>query len=222
MNRLWKLSPSDFAFTWEECRRCFYLKVVLSIQRPSLMPKIFNRIDKGMRMGMDGVRTETIAPSMPPGVIVHGEQWVQSNPIIIPGHRSRCFIRGRVDAVLRLDNGTWGIVDRKTAETKDEHIPLYGRQLHAYTYSLENPISSAFAANPVTRLGLLVFEPMAFTYHLGGGRLEGGLQWVEVPRNDAAFFAFLDEVLTVLDSTSPPEASPTCASCLWAVRSMSA
>lgn len=38
----WKLSPSDFAFLWEECKRCFYLKVVNGIQRPPLiMPKIF-------------------------------------------------------------------------------------------------------------------------------------------------------------------------------------
>ena len=33
-NRAWKLSPSDFAFLWQECKRCFYLKNVTGFQRP--------------------------------------------------------------------------------------------------------------------------------------------------------------------------------------------
>ena len=28
MNNLYKLSPSDLTFLWDECQRCFYLKVV--------------------------------------------------------------------------------------------------------------------------------------------------------------------------------------------------
>ena len=48
----WRLSPSDFAFLWEECKRCFYLKVVKEFYRPrSLMPKIFNVIDAQMKGG---------------------------------------------------------------------------------------------------------------------------------------------------------------------------
>jgi hypothetical protein len=46
----WKLSPSDFAFLWEECQRCFYLKVVRQFYRPwSPMPKIFTKIDGIMK-----------------------------------------------------------------------------------------------------------------------------------------------------------------------------
>ena len=30
----WKLSPSDFAFLYEECSRCVYLKVARDYQRP--------------------------------------------------------------------------------------------------------------------------------------------------------------------------------------------
>jgi hypothetical protein len=39
----WTLSPSDFAFLWEECKRCFYLKIVSGFRRPGgPMPKILN------------------------------------------------------------------------------------------------------------------------------------------------------------------------------------
>jgi len=45
----YKLSPSDFAFLWEECKRCFYLKVVRGFARPRMaFPQIFNAIDSAM------------------------------------------------------------------------------------------------------------------------------------------------------------------------------
>ena len=52
MNRQsnWILNPSDFAFLWEECKRCFYLKIVSGFRRPGgPMPKIFNIIDEQMK-----------------------------------------------------------------------------------------------------------------------------------------------------------------------------
>ena len=46
----WKLSPSDFAFVWRECKRCFYLRVAKGFQRPRpIMPKIFTLIDAKMK-----------------------------------------------------------------------------------------------------------------------------------------------------------------------------
>ena len=43
----WKLSPSDFAFLWEECKRCFYLKVARGFYRPRTpFPGIFSVIDQ--------------------------------------------------------------------------------------------------------------------------------------------------------------------------------
>ncbi|EKD87781.1 MAG: hypothetical protein ACD_35C00212G0001, partial [uncultured bacterium] len=32
---LYKLSPSQLTFAWDECPRCFYLDVVLGIKRPA-------------------------------------------------------------------------------------------------------------------------------------------------------------------------------------------
>ena len=39
-----------------------------------------------------------------------GDKWVESGPIVIPGHRDTCFIRGRFDVVARFDDGTYGII----------------------------------------------------------------------------------------------------------------
>ena len=51
----WKLSPSDFVFLYEECKRCFYLKVARDYQRPrGPFPKIFTIIDGLMKDFFDG------------------------------------------------------------------------------------------------------------------------------------------------------------------------
>lgn len=215
--KCFKLSPSDLVFLWEDCPRCFYLKVVRGFQRPwSPMPKIFNIIHARMKDRFHGRRAEEIAPGMPAGLVDHGERWVQSSHIAIPGRFSTCFISGRFDLVETLDDGTYGIVDFKTSERKAAHVPLYGRQLHSYAYALENPAPGKLSLRPVTKLGLLVYEPGGFCGNNGVGNLEGGLTWIEVPRHDGTFMAFLDEVLCVLEQPSPPGPNADCKWCEYA------
>lgn len=46
----WRIGPSDLVFLFEECRRCFFLKVTRGVVRPRMpMPKIFTRIDSAMK-----------------------------------------------------------------------------------------------------------------------------------------------------------------------------
>lgn len=215
--KVWKLSPSDFAFLWGECKRCFYLKNVVGFQRPrSIMPRIFNVIDAQMKDCFMKMRTEKIAPGMPPGVIEFGGQWVESSPIQIEGRSAACYLRGIFDTVVKFDDGTYGVLDFKTSEVKESHAFLYGRQLHAYAYALENPAPRKFGLAPVTRLGLLIFQPERFANEDGGkGLLAGGLTWMEIPRDDAAFLGFVNEVLAVLERPAAPNPTPSCEWCQY-------
>lgn len=213
----WKLSPSDFAFLWEECKRCFYLKVVSGFQRPRpTMPKIFMIIDSQMKSFYSGKRTGDIVSGMPSGVVEYGEKWVQSQPLQVSGTSSSCFIRGKFDTVVRFDGGTYGVIDFKTSGRKAEHVPLYGRQLHAYAQALENPAPGKFALAPITKLGLLVYEPNSYSQvKCGDATLAGSLSWIEVPRDDGSFMEFLSEVLSILEMPEPPGGSPRCEWCQY-------
>lgn len=217
MENNWKLSPSDFAFLWEECPRCFYLKVTNRFYRPRpIMPKIFTQIDLKMKDFYTGKRTESFAPSMPPGKVSHDEKWVQSRPLAVPGHKGTCFIRGKFDTIVSFDDGGYGVVDFKTSHRKSEHIALYSRQLHAYAFSLEKSAPGDFHLEPVTRLGLLVFEPELYTQgKTGKVGFAGSLEWIEIPRDDAGFRSFLGEVMTVLEAGEPPPAGPACEWCRY-------
>ena len=82
-----KLSPSDLTFLWDECERCFYLKVIHKFNRPTTpMPAIFTKIDGLMKDYFEGKLTSELTPDLPLGVIQHGEKSVYSHLINLTGH----------------------------------------------------------------------------------------------------------------------------------------
>jgi hypothetical protein len=213
-----RLSPSDFAFLWEECQRCFYLKVVKGFRRPSSpMPKIFTNIDLQMKQCFGGKCTTQVVPALPKGVFEYSEKWVQSMPITVPGHKARCVVRGKFDNAIKFDDGTYGINDCKTSTRNEEHISVYSRQLHAYAYAVENPAPDYISLKPVSGFGLLVFEPGIFVHREATGRsgLAGDMSWIEIARDEPAFLRFLGEVLEVLEQPDIRGGSPGCKWCIY-------
>jgi len=211
------LNPSDFAFLWEECKRCFYLKVVANFRRTKLsMPSIFNAIDAQMKDHFEGKQTSDVLPSLPAGVFTPSSGWVQSVPLSVPGHNTTCTIRGKLDTVVRFIDGTFGLIDFKTSQIRSKHAALYGRQLHAYALGVERAAPGNLSFSPVTTLGLVVFEPKKFrSENHTAAALTGSIGWVGIPRNDATFFAFLGEVLSLLELPNPPSAAPSCEWCQY-------
>lgn len=212
----WKLSPSDFAFLWLECRRCFYLKVARQVSRPHIMPGIFSKIDSLQKRYFAGKSTQEITPALPPGAVAFGDRWVESGQIAVPGHASTCYIRGRFDSVLKFEDGSYGVIDFKTSGSNRQQASKYAWQLHSYAYALENPAPGQLGLAPVSKLGLLCIEPVEML------RLEEGAYayraeptWIDLPRDDVAFLEFLQQVLSVLDLPAPPEAADSCGWCQY-------
>jgi hypothetical protein len=220
-----KLTPSRFAFDWEECPRCFYLDAVCQVPRPRTpLPRVFSEIDQCMKAFFDGLRTDEICPDLPSGVFCCDGGFVVSRDIELPGHTSVCYLSGRYDTVVRFDDPALGcaVVDFKTAESKLEHVGLYSRQLHAYGWALERAADRARVCARVSRLGLLCIQPNELVNIRGGGfgrygryHLSGALRWIECPRDDAAFERFLIAVMAVLTQPEPPPPSPDCPFCRY-------
>jgi hypothetical protein len=213
----WKLSPSDLVFLYEECPRCFYLKVRGLENRPKTqMPKIFTTIDAQMKSFLRGQRTDGLAIGMPKGTFRYAKRWVESAPIAIPGRISSCYFRGRFDNILELDTGGHALADLKTCHRRDEHVPLYARQLHAYTWCLEHPSPGALHLSPIERMGLLVFEPDFFLkLPFWSGALSGGLHWIEIRRDDNSFLDFIAELVCLLDRPTAPDPAFDCPWCRY-------
>jgi len=214
----WKLSPSDLTFLWEECPRCFYQKVALGLSRPrSPMPSIFNKIDSLEKTFFAGLRTETISPALPPGVIELGDKWIESHPIVVPGHNATCFIRGRFDVVAWFHDGSYGIIDFKTSTARESNVPFYSRQLHAYMYALEQAAPGKLKLAPVSRMGLLCVDPVEMAAWRGNYIFKMAPTWIECPRDDDGFLGFLGQVLDILQQPKPPNAGSSCQYCQYAM-----
>jgi len=180
------------------------------------MPGIFSRIDSILKRYFSGMSTAEVSPTLPPGTVAFGEKWVESSPLRVPGRQSTCFVRGKVDSILRFQDGSYGVIDFKTSAARGHQASLYARQLHSYAYALENPAPGRLNLAPISRLGLLCLEPVE-VLGLGEGACAYRTEptWVECPRDDRAFLAFIGEVLAVLDLPGPPEPGPTCRWCRY-------
>ena len=212
----WKLSPSDLTFLLEECQRCFWMKLAGGLPRPRApFPKIFNLLDGQTKQFFRDKRTEEIAPGIKPGRVLHGDRWVRSGPIFVPGYASPVLLGGRFDTAFGYDDGTYGLVDFKTADPRSAHLALYGRQLHAYALAAEQAAPEGLELRPISQMGLLCVEPTAMEASGDGVAYRGEPHWIEIPRDDGQFMAFLSEVLCLLENPSPPEASENCAFCQY-------
>jgi len=211
---IYKLSPSDLTFAWEECKYCFYLKVKHNLVLRTPFPGIFGKMANLTSEFYLGKPASEISENLPCGVVRYREKFVKSTPISIPGAVSECYISGRFDAVIAFDDGSFGIVDYKTSDPREEHAAFYSRQLSAYVYALENPAPGALGLTPISRLGLFIITPHRFERTMGDDMIyTNRTTWVDVPRDDKAFLALLGEVLALLDSPAPPEPGEDCGLC---------
>jgi hypothetical protein len=213
----WKLSPSDLTFLWDECKRCFYLKVRNDFRRPGLpFPKIFGTIDLLMKDIYLQHSTKKISPDLPGGKSIMAGRWVRSNPIQFEGHKNTCYIQGIFDTVVQFEDGSYGVIDFKTTKPKPSHTEFYGRQLNAYAFALQHPAPGKLHLSPISQLGLLCYDPDDMDEIPEAGlALKGPAHWVDVPLDEEHFLTFMNKVMDVLDQPRPPEADPECKFCAY-------
>ena len=159
------LKPSDFAFTYDGCKRCFYYKVIKGVKTPLVLPSIFKKIDQLTIDFFEGKNVKDIDKSLPEGWVKFGDKKVKSKPLRLDGGKSdhTVTINGKIDTIVEFDDETFGIVDFKTSSINDKKAKIYSRQLHAYAIALENPADNFTKMSPVSRLGLFVMEPYKLT-----------------------------------------------------------
>jgi hypothetical protein len=117
--------------------------------------------------------------------------------------------------VIKFDNGSYGVIDCKTASPSERKTEMYRRQLQAYAFALENSAEGRLCLKPITKLGVLYFGPKSFEQiSLTEQSLRGNLIWHEVIRDDIGFLDFIRTVIEVLRSdTILPHTCQNCKYC---------
>ena len=127
------------------------------LSAPSAFPSIFSKYDVIHKNSTDGLRTEEVCPEMPKGTFIKGPGDKFWNQLILKVKMHLDIFQVR--EILKLDDGSYAVIDFKTMPMNAEKAKDYSSQLHAYKYALENNKDNKPHLSPITKLGILIFEP---------------------------------------------------------------
>lgn len=206
---MYKLSPSDFAYLYEECKLCYCLKIKEGIYQPSMpMPGVFSAMNSIVQGSLVGKNLRTLSTDLPNGEVVKQEGWV--NSIIIP--ETQCYIKGKYDLLVKNPDGTYSLVDLKISKPDEGKAEKYKTQLSAYKFALENPKHGE--PIKISQLALLVFYPKKVSFEMGIAKLDFPPKWIEIPDDQKYFLNFTKKVDELLSNPLPKE-SKTCKWCQY-------
>ena len=202
------LSPSDLAFLLDDSPWGFYQKYNLGIKRPPvILPKIFTLIDVLTKASYLDTNLSEIDKSLPDAVLVEADKWVKSKPIVNPDfHEVEVIIRGKIDGILRYDDGTNAVIDFKTCEISEKVLAKYVRQLSSYSYAITNPFSDTDLTMKLrNEVGLFVYEPDKFYIdEFARANLKGKFKYVGFEINLDDFEKYIqDHVIPLIAGKEP-------------------
>jgi len=209
MDKNYKISPSDFAYLWNECKHCYYQKVKNGITYSSPFPAMFGRINGLLQTSIMGMNLQDVHPDLPKGIIEIQEGYMRSK--VIPG--TSVFLSGRFDILSRLTDGTYALIDFKITTPDEEKIlKRYSSQLHAYKYALENPMEGK--PIKVSKMGAVSINPEKMKLKDGKIIFTTVPAYHPIEENMNSFFELIKEISDVLNGEEPLP-SPTCSLCSY-------
>ncbi len=207
---MYKLSPSDFAYLWQECRYCYYQKVKHNISHSGPFPAMFGRINGLLQTSIMGMNLQDVHPSLPSGIISVQEGFLRSKPI--PGAED-CFVQGRFDILTRLTDGSYTVIDFKITTPDEEKIQKYATQLHAYKFALENPHNGT-EPRKISRMGVVSINPDRMKLVDGKIVFTASPTWHPVAEDMESFYSLAKEISGVLNGPLPAP-SVECKLCIY-------
>jgi len=203
----YKLSPSDFAYLYQECKCCYYLKIKHGVQRPQMpFPGVFSALNSRLQGTLIGKNLQELSTLLPEGIVESQEGFVESE--IIPG--TNAYIKGKYDLLVKQADGTYIVVDFKITSPDEEKIAKYQTQLRAYHYAFEFPVKGT--PKEITKLGLIAMYPDRVKFAKGEAFLSFPPKWLEIDIKRENFLKFVKEINKLLEGPIPPE-NPACKWC---------
>lgn len=203
---MYKISPSDFAYLYEECKFCYWLKVKKGIYQPSMpMPGVFGAINTRIQTPLVGKELTSINKDLPEGTVVLQEGWVESKPI--PG--TDLYIKGKYDLLVKRPDGSHMLVDLKISQAGEDKIEKYRTQLSAYKFALGNPAKGTPVK--ITKMGLLVLYPDSSVFEDEIVKITFPPKWLEITADNEGFLSFTKGIDKLLSGPAPEEGKK----CKW-------
>lgn len=211
---MYKLSPSDFKYLYEDCKHCYYQKAKGVIKElPSIgMPGVFSQMNSLLQNAIIGMDLREINSKLPAGKIAVKEGFLKSKPIP-PGNH--CFVSGRFDIASELDDGTWAVIDFKITNPKEDKIQKFFAQLHAYKFALEYP--AVGEPKKISRMGVVTINPEEISFPGDNIIFKAKPQYFPIEEDMNRFYAFISEISKLLAGPTPAENPDTCKWCYYRI-----
>ena len=202
------------------CERCFWLTRRQRKLPFNIFPGIFSAIDSYSKAVLrQWVRRHGSLPKWlePLGQV---KEVIEIRRSDFAAELEGVFLTGEPDAVLRMVDGSWTILDMKTARftpAQDELLPLCRVQLNAYWV-----LAEAAGMTPLGGLALLYCEPPTREFAEAHAAEFGGTCGFSMPFRAALFPLEVDagevrrlarEAKRIYDLPSAPRGRPGCQDC---------
>ncbi len=209
MQKIYKISPSDFAYLYEDCKHCYYLKIKHGITQPSMpMPGVFGAINTRVQNSLIGHDLSSLSPHLPQGKVIKQEGFVES--AVVPG--THLYIKGKYDLLVEKPDGNHLLIDFKLSQPQNQKVEKYKTQLFAYKYALEHPKRDIPIV--ISQLGLIIMYPNKVTIQDHIVSVQFPPVYLEVPIDETDFFSYIQKVNILLSGPIPPE-NPDCKWCQY-------
>ena len=160
-----------------------------------------------------GKMTENMHPGIPTAKVVEHGSWVQSIPIQVGGKDSHLAIRGKIDLLLKFEDGSYGIIDCKMQARSSDKSAFYTPQLEAYAFAFENPAKGE--PKKISMLGIYSWsldKAWGDVSHGFGYRVNNA--WYPVERNPAALQDRFADFISLVNGECPPS-KESCEQCRY-------
>ena len=217
------LAPSELDYKPVKCARCYYLEKIKKIKLMNFPPPVFSNFDVVQQAYFKDKNTSALTSHLPPGRIMQKEEMPgRVVSTILKDNKGREFILGgRPDVVIEFDDKSYGIIDFKTTNIKNDKAESYRYQLEAYRYIFSYPGSIKKGPtpklSPITHMGVLQFEPKSISESKENNcSLNLEMSYSKLEQDDKKFFTRIEMILDILELKDPPPVNENCTDCMFA------
>jgi hypothetical protein len=204
------------------CPRCFWITSHCEKQPFQIFPGIFSSIDSYSKKV-----TSHYYEDHRRLVKWFAKAGLTGKPVKVPHFKdfnildagTNILLTGVPDEILKLSDGSYAILDYKTAKftgNQDELMPMYDVQLNAYAY-----IGERTGFKPVSRLMLIYYEPVTEIKDGGVDEVVDGKGFrmafvgkpLDIPKNTRKIIPLLRKVREIYNLPKPPKGMDDCGDC---------
>ncbi len=204
-------SPSEFAFGYAGCKRCYYDLKKNNIKINLGFPTIFSKIDSLQKKYYHNKSSRDLNTNKLPNGIIKTDYTKLQKSTVLYDHKDRAFqLRGKIDAYI--DHKTFfSIIDFKVTNISEKKSITYMTQLNSYALMFEKPNQNSLKLYPVKNLGIYCFEPNNLKID-NLPQLEMVTQYFAIKRDDDFYLKFITSVIDFLEGDIP-DFTPGCSIC---------